>query len=1029
MNNHRGSLGRTLGLSVLTVTGVILLASMLVAYRSGRGDLVQQANAEAVKQVQSTAQMLDAYIDRVAVLPRSIAARQMAAGLKADRDAPAFLARLLDGIPPEEAFGVYVAVPDATGGLEMPWVDRNSHPRPLDRVRDPAWAWYADAIATGRLAVSEPYFDRGGSEVQVVSVTLPFQDAGGRFVGVAGADLSLDLIRTITLLLRFRTELGEDDPAEGNEFAFLISRGGRILAHPDESLMPNESSAGADLASLPEGRLVADDEEGFAPMETASGTRRLYWSTAPLTRWKVVLSVPEEVILRPAFRLAHRMALVSSIAFSVMALVVFFLSRRLTDPVRRLRAATAGVATQDYESARELAAVSRRDDELGELATGFAQMVREVAAREASLREAQAEMQRSEQHFRSLIENTSDGILILDGGGIIRYASPSVRRVLGRGAATLAGLRFEDVLAPEDPAQFAAALAGSDEAWGSVRRFETRGRRDGTPRDFEVTANNLLDEPAVAGIVVNVRDVTEAREAGRLAREKEAAEGANKAKSEFLANMSHELRTPLNAIIGYSEMLQEIAEDEGYEDLTPDLRKIHSAGKHLLNLINDVLDLSKIEAGKMELFVEDFDLKPFLDDVSAVIQPLAAKNGNRLVFELPPDPGRMHADVTKVRQAVFNLLSNACKFTKEGEVRLRLEPAETDRIRFSVSDTGIGISPEQMAKLFGAFQQADSSTTRKFGGTGLGLAISRHFCRMMGGDITVKSEAGKGSTFTIDLPQRVADAKQAPAPAPNTAALPEAVRGVVLAIDDDPLVADLLRRTLARDGLRVEHAPSGTEGIERARALRPDVITLDVMMAGMDGWEVLAALKADSELSPIPVVMLSIVDDRRHAFALGADEYLVKPVDREKLSALLRTYANGTARRHALVVDDEPANRELLRRALEGHGWEVTEAANGREGLECLSRETPDVVLLDLMMPEMDGFTFVETVRAAEAWASLPIVVVTAKTLSAEDRLRLSGQVRNILQKGTYQTADLFENLAPTVLARIRQAALQRQPV
>jgi hypothetical protein len=493
-------------------------------------------------------------------------------------------------------------------------------------------------------------------------------------------------------------------------------------------------------------------------------------------------------------------------------------------------------------------------------------------------------------------------------------------------------------------------------------------------------------------------------------------EVADRHKSEFLANMSHELRTPLNAIIGYSEMLQEDAADLGAEQFTDDLKKINAAGKHLLELINAVLDLSKIEAGKMELYLESFEVPTLVRDIAAVIQPLAGKNANRLEVRCPDTLGTMRADLTKVRQALFNLLSNACKFTERGTISLAVS-RETrdglDQVRFDVSDTGIGMTPEQLAKLFEAFTQADAATTRRYGGTGLGLALSRRLCRMMGGDVTVASEAGRGSTFTINLPAQVAESTPPPVPAGEPA---PASAGTVLVIDDEATVRDLMQRFLTKEGFRVATASSGEEGLRRARELRPDAITLDVMMPGMDGWAVLTALKADPAVADIPVVMLTIVDDRNLGYALGAAEYLTKPIDRERLLAVLDTHRRD---RPVLVVDDDPGVRQLLRRMLEPEGYVVVEAENGRVALDRL-RDTPaSIVLLDLMMPEMDGFEFVAAIRRHEAWRAIPIVVVTAKDLSHEDRERLNGSVQKILQKGAHGRDELLAEVNELVAASV----------
>ncbi len=498
---------------------------------------------------------------------------------------------------------------------------------------------------------------------------------------------------------------------------------------------------------------------------------------------------------------------------------------------------------------------------------------------------------------------------------------------------------------------------------------------------------------------------------------------ADRHKSEFLANMSHELRTPLNAIIGYSEMLQEDAADQGAESLIDDLKKINAAGKHLLDLINAVLDLSKIEAGKMDLYLESFEVDGLVRDIVAVIQPLAAKNANRLQVDCGADVGTMRADLTKVRQALFNLLSNACKFTDHGTVSLSVSRdtrGGPESIVFRVRDTGIGMTPEQIARLFEAFSQADAATTRKYGGTGLGLALSRRLCRMMGGDVTVESEAGRGSTFTIRLPTEVSESEPEPVVASVSAEPGAATIGTVLVIDDEAAVRDLMQRFLGREGFRVVVAASGEEGLRRARELRPDAITLDVMMPGMDGWAVLSALKADSALADIPVIMLTIVDDRNLGYALGAADYLSKPIDRERLVAVLRQHRRD---RPVLVVDDDPEVRDLFRRMLEPEGYKVVEAPNGRAGLDRLRAGAPGVILLDLMMPEMDGFEFVAEVRRHAAWRAIPIVVVTAKDLSHDDRQRLNGHVERILQKGAYGREQLLAEVRELVAASVARRA------
>ncbi len=384
-----------------------------------------------------------------------------------------------------------------------------------------------------------------------------------------------------------------------------------------------------------------------------------------------------------------------------------------------------------------------------------------------------------------------------------------------------------------------------------------------------------------------------------LLRAKHAAEEANRAKSAFLANMSHELRTPLNAIIGYSEMLEEETKDSGQIENVRDLQRIQAAGKHLLSLINDVLDLSKIEAGKMGLHLETFELRPIIEEIVTTLRPAAEKNSNKIEVHLSKDLGSMHADATKVRQILFNLFSNACKFTDHGAITLdvKRESRDTDCIVFRVVDTGIGMTPEQQWKLFQDFAQADTSIARKYGGTGLGLAISARFAQMMRGRIHVDSQLGEGSVFTVELPATVTTGEtaqpprvQAPREPVNEQPKAPAETDTILVIDDDAAVRDLMSRFVGKMGFRAVAAATGEEGLRLAREIRPRIITLDVVMPGLNGWDVLSHLKQDPELESIPVIMVTIVDNQPMGMDRGAANYLVKPIDRDRLAIALEKY-------------------------------------------------------------------------------------------------------------------------------------------
>jgi len=553
---------------------------------------------------------------------------------------------------------------------------------------------------------------------------------------------------------------------------------------------------------------------------------------------------------------------------------VLGLTRRIVDPIRDLSRLTRAVAYGHFEQDRPIPLLG--NDEVGDLASAFRLMTE-------SLRRTTV----SKSYVDKIIYTMADMLIVTNEQGLLQTANKAALDALGYSEQELIGRTFADVCA-----LFKDKGESSLVSVGRLRNVETTFlARDGHAIPVSLSGSLMRDrQRMIVGIVCAAQDITLRKRAEQeLKVAKEQAEEANRAKSAFLANMSHELRTPLNAILGYCEMLQEEAQDLGQESFIPDLARIHGGGRHLLGLINDVLDISKIEAGRMDLFLETAAVAPLIDDVVTTIAPLVDKKGNTLAVERAADVGEIHADVTKLRQSLFNLLSNACKFTENGRITLsarRELRSDEPWLRFSVADTGIGMTPDQLARLFQPFTQADASTTRKYGGTGLGLAISRRFCQMMGGDISVASEAGHGTTFTIHLPATVRE----PAPEPEEPApaeLPAAGAPRVLVIDDDRAVHHLVRRWLGREGFYVASAFSGEDGLRLARELRPHAIVLDVQMPSMDGWRVLGQLKQDAELGAIPVVMATMIDDRNRGLALGAAEHLSKPLDREQLLAAL----------------------------------------------------------------------------------------------------------------------------------------------
>ena len=646
------------------------------------------------------------------------------------------------------------------------------------------------------------------------------------------------------------------------------------------------------------------------------------------------------------------------------------------------------------------------------------------------MKQAEQAIQESEQRLRVIAEAAPMAVLIVTfDDGIIRYANQRFSEMFGLEASSALGRQAKTLYADS---QHRERFIGALIEHGHVEGMEMLFKRAGGEEFWALMASQRVQFEGRPAMITGLADISDRkRMEGELHKAIWVSEQATRAKSDFVASMSHELRTPLNAIIGYSEILFEDAESAGRESEMADLRNIQDAGKHLLGLIDNILDLSKIEAGKMTLYLETFELRPMIDSVAATVATLAKKTGNALVVSCADGVGTIHSDLTKVRQILFNLLSNACKFTRNGTITLaalRDANEAVDGIEFQVRDTGIGMTPDQQAKVFEAFTQADSSTTRTYGGTGLGLAITKSFCRLMGGDVTLTSEAGKGTTFTVRLPAVTRAASDTAVPAAEKRSEGPQVTEpehapIVLVVDDDPNARELLSRHLQRGGYAVRVAANGEEAMQLARTLQPDVVTLDALMPQMDGWTVLGAMKEDPALAEIPVIMVTIVDNQSIGFSLGAADYLIKPIDRDRLVRAVEKCCPRGAPRHVLIVEDDAPTSELMGRALRQIDCRVTQAENGRVGLERLNEALPDAILLDLMMPEMDGFEFIARVRAESRWQHIPVIVVTAKTLTAEDRARLNGQVQHLVHKGEHSGQTVLAALDELVPRHARRRA------
>ncbi len=622
-----------------------------------------------------------------------------------------------------------------------------------------------------------------------------------------------------------------------------------------------------------------------------------------------------------------------------------------------------------------------------------------------------ADLNQGRDDLMTVLDTLASGTLHFDEQGILRGMNDPALEMFGLPADQLIGFAVMEILHFEDGS--GARLTTVD--LSKDRRIEN-GRvrlQDQSSFPASIYISVISSDRDSAGAVILLRNIE-----GRLHREAElqgarvealVARRAERAKGLFLANMSHELRTPLNAIIGYSEMLAENARYRGDSEGVEDLGRILGAGRHLTHLIGGILDLSKIEAGHMQLLIEDCDVVDLGREALQTLEQLPDAEGLQLGLEVDGKIPYIQADITRLRQCIFNLLSNAAKFTEKGTVTLRIESGRT-HIRIAVEDSGIGIDAVGLQRIFAEFTQAEDTTTKRYGGTGLGLALSRRLCRMMGGNIEVSSEVGKGSTFTLVMPIEAHD---------SLTPIPAIRNATVLLIDDDLAIRSVVERTLMDEGYAVVSASDGKTGLEYAKQLQPQAIVLDIEMPDMSGWEVLVELKGDLSLRKIPVILHTLANERGRGFAMGAADYLTKPISSGRLLDSLDRATDQRAGTALLVEDNEEVQR-VIKRQLRKHGWEVISAENGRVGLEVLEKEKPDVILLDLMMPEMDGFEFIRHLRANPLHVDLPVIVMTAMELGAAERAELNMSVQRIIQKGSVGGSEILAELR----ARLRQGKI-----
>jgi PAS domain S-box-containing protein len=837
----------------------------------------------------------------------------------------------------------------------------------------------------------------------------------------------------------------------GVSYVFLTDEQGQILCHTFAPRVPNE------VAELPGQR-----ERTAVRAVTLSGAGESLDVCAPIVAGEVgyVHVGMDRSLIRQSVRSAvlKQVGLMGALFLGGL-LAALGLMARVSRPLRRLTDYSRRVASGEGGGAPEALLSTARTDEVGQLARAFRHMVREVSAREARLREAEAAVRRSEAHFRSLIENVTDVIMKLDDNGIVAYASPSIRQLLGVRFEDWPGRNLRELVHVHDLPLFADVMARATGQPGATAQAELRlVRSDGLCRVVEASFQNLLDTTDVNGIIVTLRDITLRKQAEDFRQAKEAAEAASRIKSQFLANMSHEIRTPMNGVLGMTELALDTdlsAEQREY------LTLVKGSADALLTVINDILDFSKIEAGKLDLDPVDFGLRDCLGDTLRPLAMRAGKKGLELAYHVPADvPDALVGDPGRLRQVIVNLVGNALKFTDKGEVIVEVKVVPrpvpvpnsspgtgtgTDidpgvELHFSVRDTGIGIPAHKLEAIFRPFEQADGSTTRKYGGTGLGLTISQRLVELMCGRSWVESEPGRGSTFHFTARFGLS----------TVAALhqrrtePSRLRGLpVLVIDDNATNRRILEEMLRGWRMKPVAADGGEAGLAELRAAAGRcepfaLVLLDVMMPGLDGFEVARRIKDDPSLAGVAILMLSSGDQARDAARcrqLGVSRYLVKPVKQSDLLDSMITLlarvepaagparaepapprpptADGRALR-VLLAEDNVVNQKLALRLLQKMGHSVVVANNGKEAVEAVAREAFDLVLMDVQMPDMGGLEATAEIRRREKHAGaarLPIIALTAHAMKGDRERCLEAGMDGYVTK-PIRTQELAAELA-----------------